>query len=57
MSIGAGCLTTQKSFAELLGQCDAALYQAKHAGRDRLELNWQVQPVQRIGGEPDIAAA
>lgn len=52
VSIGAGCLATQKSFAELLGQCDAALYLAKKAGRDRLELNWQDLPMQRNGDEP-----
>ena len=32
VSIGAGCLTTQKSFAELLGQCDAALYRGQTRG-------------------------
>ena len=41
VSIGAGYLDKQKTFAELLGQCDEALYQAKHAGRDRLQSNWQ----------------
>lgn len=40
-SIGAGNLDKQKTFAELLGQCDEALYHAKHAGRDRLESQWQ----------------
>ncbi|HSO45124.1 MAG TPA: diguanylate cyclase [Rhodoferax sp.] len=56
-SIGAGCLTNQKSFAELLSQCDAALYQAKHGGRDRLELNWQDFPAQRNDSEPSATTA
>ncbi|MDD2920135.1 diguanylate cyclase [Rhodoferax sp.] len=57
VSVGAGCLTNQKSFAELLGQCDTALYRAKHGGRDRLELSWQDSPGQRNGGEPRLATA
>ena len=38
VSIGGGCLSAETSFAALLNRADAALYQAKHAGRDRLEL-------------------
>lgn len=38
VSIGAGCLSTETSFATLLGLADAALYRAKNAGRDRLEV-------------------
>lgn len=41
VSIGAGCLTTETSFAALLGVADAALYRAKHGGRDRLEVGSQ----------------
>jgi diguanylate cyclase (GGDEF)-like protein len=39
VSIGAGCLHGEASFAALLGQADAALYRAKKGGRDRLEVN------------------
>ncbi len=38
VSIGGGCLNGETSFAALLSRADAALYQAKLAGRDRLEL-------------------
>lgn len=38
VSIGAGCLSTETSFAILLGLADAALYRAKNGGRDRLEV-------------------
>jgi diguanylate cyclase (GGDEF)-like protein/PAS domain S-box-containing protein len=38
VSIGGGCLSGETSFAALLSLADAALYQAKRAGRDRLEL-------------------
>jgi diguanylate cyclase (GGDEF)-like protein/PAS domain S-box-containing protein len=38
VSVGAGCLTTETTFSELLGVADGALYRAKHAGRDRLEV-------------------
>ena len=38
VSIGAGCLSSESSFAALLGKADAALYRAKNGGRDRLEL-------------------
>lgn len=38
VSVGAGCLTRETSFAALLGVADAALYQAKNGGRDRLEV-------------------
>ena len=38
VSIGAGCLSTETSFAALLGIVDAALYRAKNGGRDRLEV-------------------
>jgi diguanylate cyclase (GGDEF)-like protein/PAS domain S-box-containing protein len=39
VSIGAGCLSTETSFAALLGLADAALYRAKNGGRDRLEVS------------------
>lgn len=38
VSIGAGCLSTETSFAALLGAADAALYRVKNNGRDRLEV-------------------
>lgn len=38
VSIGAGCLATETSFSVLLGVADGALYRAKNAGRDRLEV-------------------
>lgn len=38
VSVGAGCLSTETSFSELLGVADAALYRAKNSGRDRLEV-------------------
>ncbi|WP_114974086.1 diguanylate cyclase [Rhodoferax ferrireducens] len=38
VSIGAGCLSNETSFAALLGVADAALYRAKNGGRDRLEV-------------------
>ena len=38
VSIGAGCLTSHDSFSALLGDADAALYRAKNAGRNRLEM-------------------
>jgi len=38
VSIGGGCLGTETSFAALLNVADTALYRAKRAGRDRLEL-------------------
>ena len=41
VSIGAGFLSNQVNFAELLAQCDAALYCAKNSGRDRLEVSWE----------------
>lgn len=45
VSIGAGCLAGEHSFAELLGSADAALYRAKDAGRDRLEVGEESRPV------------
>ena len=38
VSIGAGCLSSETSFAALLGLADVALYRAKNGGRDRLEV-------------------
>jgi len=38
VSIGAGCLSGETSFAALLSLADAALYRAKNGGRDRLEV-------------------
>jgi diguanylate cyclase (GGDEF)-like protein/PAS domain S-box-containing protein len=38
VSVGAGCLSAETSFSELLGVADAALYRAKNGGRDRLEV-------------------
>jgi len=44
VSIGGGCLGVETSFAALLGLADAALYQAKRTGRDRLELAVALPP-------------
>ncbi len=41
VSVGAGFLSSQMTFSDLLAQCDAALYRAKNGGRDRLELSWE----------------
>jgi len=41
VSIGAGFLSDCMPFADLLAQCDAALYRAKNGGRDRLEVSWE----------------
>lgn len=38
VSIGAACLAGETTFVTLLGRADAALYRAKDAGRDRLEV-------------------
>lgn len=38
VSVGAGGLSNETSFSELLGVADAALYRAKNGGRDRLEV-------------------
>lgn len=38
VSIGVGCLSSETSFAALLGLADTALYRAKNGGRDRLEV-------------------
>ena len=38
VSVGAGCLSSETSFSGLLGVADTALYRAKNAGRDRLEV-------------------
>jgi diguanylate cyclase (GGDEF)-like protein len=44
VSIGAADLRAQKSFGELLAESDSALYRAKRAGRDRLEVSWTGAP-------------
>lgn len=44
VSIGAGCLAPDTSFSALMGLVDAALYQAKNGGRDRL----MVVPVKAV---------
>lgn len=44
VSIGAGSLASEQTFAELLGTADAALYRAKEAGRDRLEVSAKAAP-------------
>ena len=44
VSIGAGCLSSETSFTALLSLADAALYRAKSAGRDRLEVGLGVVP-------------
>lgn len=41
VSIGAGYLSGHMLFAELLAQCDVALYRAKNGGRNRLDVNWE----------------
>jgi len=46
VSIGGGCLGAETSFAALLNVADAALYQAKRAGRDRLELAVALPPAE-----------
>lgn len=38
VSVGAGCLSNETCFSELLGVADVALYRAKKGGRDRLEV-------------------
>ncbi|NMM21490.1 MAG: diguanylate cyclase [Rhodoferax sp.] len=38
VSIGAGCWSSESSFANLLGLADVALYKAKNTGRNRLEV-------------------
>lgn len=52
VSIGASDFTTQKSFGELLAESDAALYRAKKAGRDRLEVSWDHSTPARQGDMP-----
>lgn len=49
VSIGASYLMQQTSFGELLAECDAALYRAKKAGRDRLEVSWDNTSLQSPG--------
>jgi diguanylate cyclase (GGDEF)-like protein len=44
VSIGAGCLSSETSFAALLSLADAALYRAKDGGRDRLEVGPATAP-------------
>jgi diguanylate cyclase (GGDEF)-like protein/PAS domain S-box-containing protein len=56
VSVGASYYTNQKSFGQILAECDAALYRAKKAGRDRLELNWDSATSPRRGNSPPDAA-
>lgn len=56
VSIGASDLTTQKSFGELLAECDSALYRAKKSGRDRLEVSWDKPSLQSPGDSPHHVA-
>jgi diguanylate cyclase (GGDEF)-like protein/PAS domain S-box-containing protein len=46
VSIGGGCLGAETSFSALLNVADAALYQAKRTGRDRLELAVALPPAE-----------
>lgn len=56
VSIGASCFTGQESFGELLAECDAALYRAKNAGRDRLGQSWDSATLPRRDHSPPKAA-
>ncbi len=52
VSIGVSYFTKQNSFGQILAECDAALYRAKKAGRDRLELSWDTSTLPRSDSAP-----
>jgi diguanylate cyclase (GGDEF)-like protein len=53
VSIGAAVLHTDESWNDWLARADAALYRAKHAGRDRTEV--QLDPAAHVGSVEVLA--